>query len=458
MLGISAEEGQRALRLPARGPEVRRAAPRRASRSASTGSARSPPARRRCATSSRFPKTTSGIDLMTKAPADVLPGQLARARPRAAAPAARVSATPGGPPRVERIPPATARSGSARACSGTPRAYLVSPSGRFLLVAAGLRARGRRSRSARPSAARLLLDFEIEDGEAAKTLDDRREDRRRRARGGPAARRRLRRGRRRRRDGRRRASPRRSCCAASRGTPCRRRPRPAWPTPRSAGRRRVNHPRGKNLLGAFHPPAGGARRIPRASRRCPTATIAPASSRRTRRPGSRDAELAARAADSLPAVLARESAALVDAARGRGARQGRRSSRRIPGTRGGGICSTSATPSATRSRPPAASGALRHGEAVAWGIAAALEISTRRAGLPEADAAAIAPDARRSSARSRSPSATRRGSRRFLALDKKATAARDRGGPARAGSGAARVERSVPPEEWLDAAAIMSLS
>ena len=47
-----------------------------ASRSGSTASARSPPARRRFATSSRFPKTTSGLDLMMKAPSAVVPEQL----------------------------------------------------------------------------------------------------------------------------------------------------------------------------------------------------------------------------------------------------------------------------------------------------------------------------------------------------------------------------------------------
>jgi 3-dehydroquinate synthase len=101
-------------------------------------------------------------------------------------------------------------------------------------------------------------------------------------------------------------------------------------------------------------------------------------------------------------------------------------------------------------------GRLRHGEAVAWGIAAALEVSRRRAGLSEQDAAAVRatlgrlgpfPEPERDPARL-AP---------LLARDKKATSA-GLAGILLERIGRARVEESVPPEEWLEAAAIMSLS
>jgi 3-dehydroquinate synthase len=99
---------------------------------------------------------------------------------------------------------------------------------------------------------------------------------------------------------------------------------------------------------------------------------------------------------------------------------------------------------------------LRHGEAVAWGIAAALEISRRSAGLSEADAAAVRgvlrglgplPDPERDPARL-AP---------LLALDKKATA-KGAAGVLLEAIGRARVEESVSAREWLEAAAIMTLS
>jgi 3-dehydroquinate synthase len=98
---------------------------------------------------------------------------------------------------------------------------------------------------------------------------------------------------------------------------------------------------------------------------------------------------------------------------------------------------------------------LRHGEAVAWGICAAVEISRRRAGLSASDAASIRevllrlgpfPEPDRDPGRL-AP---------FLARDKKATAA----GLAAVlleAVGRARVQEGVPATEWLDAAAIMSL-
>src|SRR5262249_16872254 len=99
---------------------------------------------------------------------------------------------------------------------------------------------------------------------------------------------------------------------------------------------------------------------------------------------------------------------------------------------------------------------LKHGEAVAWGIAAALEISARRAGLS-------APDASRIRAtlsalgpfpeRARDPKALTL----FLGRDKKATS-QGIAGVVLEKIGRARIEESVPTEEWLEAARAARLS
>src|SRR5262249_818806 len=101
-------------------------------------------------------------------------------------------------------------------------------------------------------------------------------------------------------------------------------------------------------------------------------------------------------------------------------------------------------------------GVLRHGEAVAWGIAAALVLSRRRAGLVERDAAVILPPLPRLGpfpGPQRDPSKLPPP----LFVDKKA-ASGGTAGSSREAIGRARVEKSVPAQEWLDAAAIMSLS
>ena len=99
---------------------------------------------------------------------------------------------------------------------------------------------------------------------------------------------------------------------------------------------------------------------------------------------------------------------------------------------------------------------LRHGEAVAWGIAAALAISIRRAGLPEAAAermrAVLArfgpyPEPVRDAARLEP-----------LILRDKKTLSGGLSSVLLSGIGEARVETGVTVREWLDAAAIMSIS
>ncbi len=93
---------------------------------------------------------------------------------------------------------------------------------------------------------------------------------------------------------------------------------------------------------------------------------------------------------------------------------------------------------------------LKHGEAVAWGIAAAVDISRRRAGLPEADAAEVLSILGRLGPFPR-PNISRDALRPFLARDKKATA-RGVAGVLLEALGRGRVEESIPEEEWLRAA------
>jgi len=99
---------------------------------------------------------------------------------------------------------------------------------------------------------------------------------------------------------------------------------------------------------------------------------------------------------------------------------------------------------------------LKHGEAVAWGIAAALAISRRRAGLSVPDAERV----RRAVARlGPFPAPVRDAAvlAPFLSRDKKASA-RGVAGILLEAPGRARIEDGMPEAEWLEAAAIMSLS
>jgi 3-dehydroquinate synthase len=354
-------------------------------------------------------------------------------------------------PRVERIP---AGEGAIWVGEGLLRdasRYLVSPSGRFLLVSpASARSASDPIREALGSA--VLLDFEIEDGEAAKSLANvekiaeaalaaglRRDDAFVAVGGGVAT-----------------DVTGFAAAILLRGV--------AWnavPTTTAGmadaaigGKTAVNHPRGKNLLGAFHPP-----RAVLSDPAC-LATL----SERDYRAGLveaykaawvADPELSAQASEMLSAVLERDGAALVALLAGavrvkvrivetdlRDA--GRRHLLNFGHTLGHAL------------EAAAPWGTLRHGEAVAWGIAAALEISRRRAGLPEEDVAAI----RRTLSRLGPFPQPERDPNKLaplLALDKKATAAGTAGVLLEA-IGRARVEVSVPIPEWLDAAAIMSLS
>ena len=220
------------------------------------------------------------------------------------------------------------------------------------------------------------------------------------------------------------------------------------------GKTGVNHPLGKNLLGAFHPPASilidpaPAATLPERDYRAGLVEAFKAA-------WVADAALAVRMERELPALLRRDAGALLGALEGavrvkaaivaEDARDGGR--RRLLNF---GHTLGHALEAAGEFR------SLKHGEAVAWGIAAALEVSRRRAGLPDADAKRIRsllaalgpfPPAERDPARLRP----------LLARDKKATA---RGAAAilLSGIGVPTIEEDVSAEEWLDAAAIMSLS
>ena len=93
---------------------------------------------------------------------------------------------------------------------------------------------------------------------------------------------------------------------------------------------------------------------------------------------------------------------------------------------------------------------LKHGEAVAWGIAGALEISERRASLSREDASRVRTLL---SALGPFPEPVRDASvlAPYLARDKKKTA-RGVAGVLLESIGRARIEESIPEPEWLEAA------
>jgi 3-dehydroquinate synthase len=329
--------------------------------------------------------------------------------------------------------------------------FLRSPSGRFFLFA---------SRSARDAVAplrraldgRVALDREIDDSEAGKTLDGagalaaealaaglRRDDAIVAAGGGVAT-----------------DLVGFAAAIALRGV--------VWnavPTTTAGmadaaigGKTGVNLSLGKNLLGAFHPPAAilvdpsALATLPERDYRaglveaCKAAWIA-------------DAGLADRIEREADAVLAREAGPLrallagairvkarVVASDPRDA--GERQLLNFGHTLGHAL------------EAAGSFSTLRHGEAVAWGIAAALEISVRRAGLAAESARRVRavlarfgpfPDPERDP-----------GLLEPLIRRDKKTSSAGLSSVLLERIGAARVDRGVPVSEWLDAAAIMSIS
>ena len=328
---------------------------------------------------------------------------------------------------------------------------LVSPSGRFFLVsvpAARLAAGAVRG----ALAGRIVLDFELEDGEDSKTLASvdaiataalaaglRRDDAFVAVGGGVAT-----------------DVTGFAAAVLLRGV--------AWnavPTTTAGmadaaigGKTGVNHARGKNLLGAFHPP----RTVlidPDCLATLPERDFRAGLVEAFKAAWIADAALAVRAAESLPALLARDASALREllagavrvkaglvAADPRDA--GPRRLLNFGHTLGHAIEAASGY------------GTLRHGEAVAWGIAAALEISRRRAGLPGEDAAAARAVLLRLGP---FPPPERRPDRlaELLAQDKKSTS-RGLASVLLERLGRARVDESVSVQDWVEAAAIMTLS
>jgi 3-dehydroquinate synthase len=218
------------------------------------------------------------------------------------------------------------------------------------------------------------------------------------------------------------------------------------------GKTGVDHPAGKNLLGAFHPPRA-VLLDPTAASTLPDRDFRAGLVEAFKAAWIADADLARRAAAALERIVAREEGALIEllagAARVKASivssdpREGGR--RRLLNF---GHTLGHALEAAGEYRH------LRHGEAVAWGICAALEISRRRCGLPRSDADGIREVLRRLGPYPE-PVRDPRVLEPFLTRDKKATA----GGIAAVlleAAGRARVVEAVPAAEWLDAAAIMS--
>ena len=220
------------------------------------------------------------------------------------------------------------------------------------------------------------------------------------------------------------------------------------------GKTGVDHAAGKNLLGAFHPP----RAIlidPAAAAGLPGRDYRAGLVEALKAAWIADAELARRADETLDAVLARDEEALLGLVGG-AARIKVEVVRRDPRDAGARRLLNFGHTLGHALEAAAGYGTLRHGEAVAWGIAAALEVSARRAALSAQDAAAVRATLMRLGPFPepvRDPAVLAP----FLERDKKGTA-RGIAAVLLERIGHARMEEAVPAAEWLDAAAIMSLS
>lgn len=328
--------------------------------------------------------------------------------------------------------------------------YLESPSGRFLVVSSrGARVPAGRVRAV--LAGRVLTSLEIDDREEAKTLETvsriadaaigagvRRDDALVAVGGGVV-------------------SDVAGFAAAIllRGIPWN-----AVPTTTGAmsdaaigGKTGVDHPGGKNLLGAFHPP--------RAILVDPEA--AATLSERDFRAGLveafkgawiADASLAREAEETIDPLLRREEGALLRLLSGAIAVKAAVVTADLREEGGRRVLNFGHT---LGHAFEAAGGyrALRHGEAVAWGIAAALDLSQRRAGLPQEDVSRVRhvldslgpfPEP------VRDPSALGG----YLSRDKKGSA-RGTAGVLLEAIGRARVVEAIPIAEWLEAAARVRL-
>jgi 3-dehydroquinate synthase len=219
------------------------------------------------------------------------------------------------------------------------------------------------------------------------------------------------------------------------------------------GKTGVDHREGKNLLGAFHPPAAVVM-DPAALEGLPEREYRAGLVEALKAAWIADAELARNAEDTLTAVLAREEEPLMDLLGGAAAVKAvivsadlRENDRRRLLNFGHTLGHAFEAAGGYRE--------LRHGEAIAWGIAAAVDLSRARAGLPEEDAARILRALSRLGPFPR-PFVEAGVLRPYLERDKKATA-RGLAGVLLERVGTARIDEAVPVESWLDAAARLSI-
>ncbi|MCA1580353.1 MAG: 3-dehydroquinate synthase [Acidobacteria bacterium] len=219
------------------------------------------------------------------------------------------------------------------------------------------------------------------------------------------------------------------------------------------GKTGVDHREGKNLLGAFHPP-----RVvladPAALDGLPEREFRAGLVEALKAAWIADSGLSGRVEETLSSVLARDEGPLLDLLAGAAAVKAdivsedpRESDRRRLLNFGH-----------TLGHAFEASGGyrhLRHGEAVAWGIRAALDLSVRRTGL-SAEAGGRVADLLSRLGPFPAPETAPARLEPFLSRDKKATA-RGIAGVLLEDIGRARVEEAIPLQEWLDAAARISL-
>jgi len=327
---------------------------------------------------------------------------------------------------------------------------LVSPSGRFLLVSSKA-AREPVDVLRRALGGRLFLDLEIEDSEETKTLDAsaaiadraleagvRRDDAFVAAGGGVVT-----------------DVAGFAAAIVLRGVPWNAVPTTVAGMADAAigGKTGVDHPLGKNLLGAFHPP----RTVlvdPAAAATLPDRDYRSGLVEAAKAVWIRDARLSQRFEELLDAILSRDEGALLEVVSG--AVQVKAaivsSDLREAGDRrllNFGHTLGHAFEAAGGYRE------LRHGEAVAWGIAGALVLSRERAGLPAGDASRILSLLARLGPFPE-PARSEEELRALLARDKKATS-RGIAGVLLERIGRARVEEAIPEGEWLAAAAAASI-
>jgi 3-dehydroquinate synthase len=329
--------------------------------------------------------------------------------------------------------------------------YLVSPSGRWLVVS---------SRNARSAAGRLraalrgtaILDLEIEDSEKTKTLDAVREIADRAIAAGV------------RRDDALVAVGGGvvtdvvgfAAAIVLRGIPWNAVPTTVAGMADAAigGKTGVDHPLGKNLLGAFHPPRA-VLIDPSAADTLPERDYRSGLVEAFKGAWIADADLSARAESRVAAILARDETALLELVLG-AARVKAAIVTADPLDRGARRILNFGHTLGHAFEAAGGFQDLKHGEAVAWGIAAALLVSRGRAGLSEADASRVRSVLERLGPFP-APVRSRETLRSLLVRDKKATAG-GLAGVLLESVGRARVDESIPVDEWLRAAELVSLS